>query len=305
MLEKNEFLKKYNLENIYNEEQLSWQKIENIYNNYLSRKDTIQDISQNLISVFVNNKLINVHSISARVKNEEHLIAKIIRNFQINYNKYKIINETNYDKIVTDLIGLRILMKYKEQWEVPHDFITRYFKNDPDFYMDYNKNNYNLKNDLNEHIIIEKPLAYLKYGDPYIYKGKIPYKYTKKNYRSIHYVVKFKNICCEIQLRTLAEEIYGEFDHDIRYPNKLNDNFLTKYTSNISLLTSSIDDIMSMFNTIPEAAINICSNNYNDYAVYPDFSVPHMPQNANNLSDTKDISLSIKEITNKYIYRKD
>lgn len=45
-------------------------------------------------------------------------------------------------------------------------------------------------------------------------------------YRSVHYVVKPNNpnpTCCEIQVRTLFEEIWGEIDHNINYPHKTDD----------------------------------------------------------------------------------
>lgn len=42
-------------------------------------------------------------------------------------------------------------------------------------------------------------------------------------YTSIHYVIKPNNnpnsICCEIQVRTLFEEIWGEIAHTIDYPH--------------------------------------------------------------------------------------
>ena len=37
----------------------------------------------------------------------------------------------------------------------------------------------------------------------------------------MHYVIKPNNnnpVCCEIQVRTLFEEIWGEIDHTINYP---------------------------------------------------------------------------------------
>ncbi len=42
-------------------------------------------------------------------------------------------------------------------------------------------------------------------------------------YTSVHYLVKQhvgSQICCEIQVRTLFEEIWGEVDHAINYPEK-------------------------------------------------------------------------------------
>lgn len=46
-------------------------------------------------------------------------------------------------------------------------------------------------------------------------------------YTSVHYVVKPNNsnpnpVCCEIQVRTLFEEIWGEISHSINYPHETN-----------------------------------------------------------------------------------
>jgi putative GTP pyrophosphokinase len=41
------------------------------------------------------------------------------------------------------------------------------------------------------------------------------------SYTSVHYLIKPRNdsnICCELQVRTLFEEIWGEIDHRINYP---------------------------------------------------------------------------------------
>lgn len=41
-------------------------------------------------------------------------------------------------------------------------------------------------------------------------------------YTSIHYVIKpngtTKTTCCEVQVRTLLEEVWGEIDHTMNYP---------------------------------------------------------------------------------------
>ena len=45
-------------------------------------------------------------------------------------------------------------------------------------------------------------------------------------YTSVHYLVKNNNknsIFCEIQVRTLFEEIWGEIDHALNYPHKRDD----------------------------------------------------------------------------------
>ena len=46
-------------------------------------------------------------------------------------------------------------------------------------------------------------------------------KLKESYYTSIHYLIKPKassDVCCEIQVRTLFEEIWGEIDHTLNYP---------------------------------------------------------------------------------------
>lgn len=49
----------------------------------------------------------------------------------------------------------------------------------------------------------------------------LPVESKESFYTSIHYLVrprKDSDICCEIQVRTLFEEIWGEVDHSLNYP---------------------------------------------------------------------------------------
>jgi putative GTP pyrophosphokinase len=71
----------------------------------------------------------------------------------------------------------------------------------------------------------EEPVAYL--WDPesqrFFESLNLNVKIKESYYSSIHYVVKSGNderIKCEIQVRTLFEEIWGEIDHTINYPKK-------------------------------------------------------------------------------------
>ncbi|HEY4653786.1 MAG TPA: hypothetical protein VIH22_04705, partial [Cyclobacteriaceae bacterium] len=44
-------------------------------------------------------------------------------------------------------------------------------------------------------------------------------------YTSVHYIIKANSdnpLTCEIQVRTLMEEVWGEVDHTINYPYKSN-----------------------------------------------------------------------------------
>lgn len=87
--------------------------------------------------------------------------------------------------------------------------------------------------------------AYTRYGDRDIFKDKIHAEHSNKGYRSQHYIVKFQHYYCEIQVRTLSEEVYGEFDHMVKYPYRDQNKFLIRYTNTLSQLLDAVDELIS------------------------------------------------------------
>lgn len=203
---KDQFLDKYHIRKYFESSDLTWDTLAEIYEQYneLLKSESFQNIV-NEFEVYcrgIMNIDTNIHSIRCRPKDPEHLIEKIIRKRGKEQNaKYKGINASNYKDIIHDLIGLRILVIKKEDWEAVFDGIMSLFPN----------------NHLSDKHIAEDPVAYIRYGDRDIYKDKIHLDYSNKGYRSQHYVVSFCNFYCEIQSRTLAEELFGEFDHIVKY----------------------------------------------------------------------------------------
>ena len=119
---------------------------------------------------------------------------------------------------------------------------------------------------------VQIPVAYVCYGDRDVYDRKrINTEYTNKGYRSQHYTVLFKRNIYEIQVRTLAEEVYGEYDHKIRYPYRVNSNFLARYNRIIAKVTSELDDLISTSLTMDEGSIDRLDNNFSQ-DVYRDWS---------------------------------
>ena len=47
-----------------------------------------------------------------------------------------------------------------------------------------------------------------------------------------------------MQVRTIAEEVYAEFDHYVKYPYRENNHFLKRYTSVVAELLNSVDEII-------------------------------------------------------------
>lgn len=156
---------------------------------------------------FVVNQKSVIHSIKSRIKDPQHLRDKIHRKTE-NGRKISI---DNFREQVTDLIGVRVLYLYQDQFQIIHNEIMRQV------------------NERKEWKLVEEPKAYT--WDPEAAKTYdnlgIKHQLKETFYTSVHYVIKPYNdnsqsICCEIQVRTLFEEIWGEIDHTINYPHATN-----------------------------------------------------------------------------------
>lgn len=145
-----------------------------------------------------------VHSIKKRIKDPNHLREKIIRKL----SECKYITKDNLFQEVTDLNGVRVLHIYQYQFDSIHKQILKKV------------------NDVQDWIFVEDPKAYTWDPESKEFFERIGIKTEIKDsyYTSVHYVVKpnnDKNKCtCEIQVRTVFEEIWGEIDHEINYPVK-------------------------------------------------------------------------------------
>lgn len=243
MLDKNNFLKLYHLERIFEKEHISWKILEEIYDDYRENHYIrLQEKALQLVNELQKNENLlpdqekgKIHAIFGRTKEPEHLIEKIIRKIgKEDSEKYRKISVNNYREIVRDLIGIRILVLAKEDWIAPDELIRKKFNQ-----------------------MEETPIAYVCYGDREIYDHeKLYVEYTSKGYRSQHYIVRDQDDFVEIQVRTLSEEVFGEFDHKIRYPYRTQNKFLRRYSGIISKNASQLDDMISTCLQIDERELD-------------------------------------------------
>jgi putative GTP pyrophosphokinase len=178
-----------------------------------------------------------VHSIKWRTKDPEHLRDKLFRKLDEAKAAKRPFTITcdNLFLRINDLAGLRILHLHTRQME-----------------------------DINEALlkILDEELYHLEEGPiartwddesrEYFADIDIPTKKNKKVslYTSVHYVIrpnKKTKTTCEIQVRTLADEIWGEVDHAINYPYKIQSiacheqiQVLARVTTSCSRLVDSI-----------------------------------------------------------------
>lgn len=215
------------------------------YNKYL---DIMKEFIENYLE---NTEAAKIHSYRARVKDPEHLAVKIIRRKQSNYKKYKRLNENNYEKFVTDLIGVRCFILFKSEWENFHQFVLSHFENNVEYYITDCISDFD--EDEKHNYIAEKPKVHIRSGDVRdIYEKILPPDCVvdDKIYRSVHYILKYKGVYLEIQVRTLFEEGWGEVDHAIRYPNYQADPIFKEYTELLNRLSGLADEMGSFFNKL-------------------------------------------------------
>lgn len=256
MLDKEAFFKKYSVQEYFQKSGLDWKNLEDIYDDYVQYRNTELDglcvelenfLMENFNVHSSSNGDIPLHSIRGRVKSPEHLVEKIIRKRGKEHSyKYKDIDVSNYKSIVRDLIGIRILVLAKEEWEGIFDEIVSLFP----------------QNDSSDIRMVESPKAYTRYGDRDIFKGKIVSEHSNKGYRSQHYVICFKGVYCEIQVRTLSEEVFGEFDHKVKYPYRDNNKFLIRYSNTLSQLLDSVDELISTCFQLNDSGWDMCDKYY-------------------------------------------
>jgi ppGpp synthetase/RelA/SpoT-type nucleotidyltranferase len=227
MRQQKEFFEKYNIkEEAYAETELSWEDLLKIHSDYLKFKEELEPSA-----VFIFNTIMKfpfVHSVRYRLKDPEHLIEKIIRRKIEDKNSN--ITLENYKEEVTDLIGLRALHLFKEEWGYIHDNIMKMWT------------------------LKQPPIANFRKGDTdsiiQVFKDKgCEAKEHKYGYRSIHYLIETQpaktKFYAEIQVRTIYEEAWSEIDHTIRYPYDLDNPIFFQFLSILNRLSGGADEMGS------------------------------------------------------------
>lgn len=200
-------------------------------------QEIIELFHDEVVNYFRKNRLLNnrefpiIHSVKSRIKDAYHLKDKLLRQEKKGNN----INLTNFFEKINDLIGVRILHLHQEQFSLIHNEILKKIQE-------------------GKWTFHEEPKAYtwdLEAQKTYEDLG-IKTEVKESLYTSVHYVIKLndnasKSICCEIQVRSLFEEIWGEIDHTINYPHETKSvackeqiRVLSKLISTGSRLTDSI-----------------------------------------------------------------
>lgn len=239
---------------------ISLEELRRIYEDYLAYYPVLEKLRTEILATLNEGMTGEVHSVRCRIKQPDHLIGKIIRGVYRNPKKYQLVTVESYKKIITDFIGVRIIILDKRDWHGVHNDLLRLYRNLPDRYVrrpgDIVKNY-----DRYEEEVLrgsssaecgyhaEWPVAYISsvddreiYQDPYLKVDN-----SKAHYRSLHYIIRYKTIYFEVQMRTLFEEGWLEFDHRMKYPNDQYNKKKQEYIGILSNLAIAADRLISFY----------------------------------------------------------
>ena len=208
-----------------------------LVNHYKANQVFFKKMAEQLASAVHNSPALMsyVHSTKWRIKDPKSLKDKLFRKIKIAKQKGRKHNlsTANLFTRINDLAGFRILHLHTEQIIGIDRELREVFKE-------------------SRYALAEKPKARTWDDESrnfYKAHGIRPVA-SPQMYTSVHYVIKPNNrtrLTCEIQVRTLAEELWGEVDHAMNYPHlspvatcREQIKVLARVTSSCSRLVDSI-----------------------------------------------------------------
>lgn len=149
-----------------------------------------------------------IHSLKWRAKESSHLADSLKRKAKkaIAAGKTFGISKENVFDNVPDLAGVRLLHLHMRQMEELHPLILEMISAEG-------------------YVLVGRPEAKtwdLEYETMFKKLGLVVVR-NESLYTSVHYVIKQNSTTrrlCELQVRTLAEEVWGEISHKINYPHE-------------------------------------------------------------------------------------
>lgn len=233
-----------------------------IYNDYDNYCEELEKIRMDLLKMV--ETFPGVHLQTSRVKQLDSLLEKVITKRHQHLldaeNLYSIIDVDNYKDILTDLIGIRLIISYRGKWKDIHESILQRFpySSDKNIYVD---GKFVPHPSDGAGIMAEIPKAYYAYGDDVTMykKAGIRVSLKENGYRSIHYVISFQKTYVEIQIRTIYDEAWSDCDHSYVYKHEDNLSYsaLKELSEVLCMLTNVSNDLGEEMREIYESVL-IC-----------------------------------------------
>lgn len=175
---------------------VDWRELRAIHTHYLVLREQLAPRAEAVAATL--RPLDAAHAVRARIKEAEHLIAKVIRK-QLHDPELQITVE-NYPRKITDLAGVRVLLRLTADWSLIHEYVLQHWQ------------------------LAEPPVAYVaavEDGEPYAARG-CQIRVHLRGYQAVHYLLRSGSEedaqLIELQVNTLFEEAWSEVDHAAAYP---------------------------------------------------------------------------------------
>jgi ppGpp synthetase/RelA/SpoT-type nucleotidyltranferase len=225
---------------IYHEEDAA---LRPLVEHYIENQAKLRGFLEQVDGVFRNSEELSklIHSSRGRLKDPAHLLHKLRRKRSNAENGQMDIDRTNLFVKITDLVGYRVLHLHTKQFEGINKVIREILSEA-------------------RYELIEEPFARTWDDESRRYFNKLGLKTpTDKEsfYTSVHYVFRSNSRThwtAELQVRTLAEEVWGEVDHKWNYPDPTRFLACSEQIAALARVTSSCSRLVdSIFATGHEA----------------------------------------------------
>lgn len=214
---------------------IAWEVLEEIATDHRNQSKHLSTIAALLANIIQEFK--DVHSVRWRVKDADHVIEKIVRKRAAKVEKYANITPKNYHEVMTDLVGIRALHLFKEDFFAIDAALRSLWTP------------------------IEPATAYIRDGDEndftkQLQESGFEIKQHSAGYRSVHYIIASqplsRRVTVELQVRTIFEEGWSEIDHRVRYPNFSDDRLVGYFLAIFNRLAGSADEMGSFVRGLTE-----------------------------------------------------
>lgn len=236
MISKEKFFELYGIDEKQLEElNIEYKDLISIYEDFMECKKSYETQADLIANILRGHP--KVHSVKTRIKDAKHLIEKLIRKTPGRREKYGQdfkFTVDNYKDEITDLLGIRVIHIFKEDWEEIHNFITSMWN-------------------------VMEIVANVREGDntKKFEEQGIAVRSRPSGYRSVHYLVESyptnKRLITEVQVRTIFEEGYGEIDHQLRYSHQDIPELLGQNLMLLNRIAGSSDEMASLINRLSQS----------------------------------------------------
>lgn len=248
---RDKFLHRYGLDKLFPQCSVSWDTLMEIGDDYETKcfgdgreVQKYKGVYYELIQRYIAQVALfqHVHSYRFRIKRTASLLGKVIRK---NVEHNTTFTKDNYFQKITDLLGLRILYVFKEDyWPVDEQIMAAY------------------ESQLAQHILVK-----LKVGDDETMYNQLRKKYNNvklernETYRSIHYTfyAETENIkncpLIEFQTRTIFEEGWSEINHKLVYKKHTGNPGLKKTSDVLSSMVGACDAMGTLMKLLHDTGV--------------------------------------------------